>query len=119
MILVWITHPYRMASVDAVLSWMQSTYPLYFAQNVITTGLLAFKIWVQHRASVANGVADVSSKPRLIQVLRIVIESAAIYTCQLLLLVIFCPMKHSARFIVESAIIPSIGETNVDSVDCN
>lgn len=108
MLLVWFTH-FGMASGEAILSWMATIYPLVFAQNIITTGLIGFKIWTQHRSSTANGVIDASSRLSLMRILRIIIESAAIYTFQLLVLLILYPMQHNAQFIVQSAVIPSIG----------
>ncbi|KAF5354060.1 hypothetical protein D9756_007119 [Leucocoprinus leucothites] len=108
MLLIWFTH-LGMAPGEAILSWMGTIYPLVFAQNVITTGLIAFKIWSQHRSSTANGAIDASSRLSLIHVLRIIIESAAIYTFQLLVLLILYPMQHNAQFILQSAVIPSIG----------
>ncbi|XP_006455987.1 hypothetical protein AGABI2DRAFT_195264 [Agaricus bisporus var. bisporus H97] len=108
MLLVWFTH-FGMASFDTVMSWMATIYPLVFAQNIITTGLIAFKIWTQHRISTASGVIDTSTRLSLINILRIFIESAAIYTFQIMVLLILYPMKHNAQFIVQSAVIPSIG----------
>lgn len=90
---------------------MGTVYPSVFAQNVITTGLIAFKIWSQHRSSASNGVIDASSRLSLIRILRIIVESAAIYTVQLLILLILYPLQSAAQFIVQSAIIPSIGKT--------
>ncbi|KAF9450849.1 hypothetical protein P691DRAFT_725262 [Macrolepiota fuliginosa MF-IS2] len=108
MLLVWFTH-FGMASPNAVLSWMATIYPLVFVQNIITTGLIGFKIWTQHRSSTANGVIDTSSRLSLVRIFRIVVESAAIYTFQILVLLILYPMQHNAQFIVQSAVIPSIG----------
>jgi hypothetical protein len=112
MLLVWFTH-FGMAGFDTVLSWMSTIYPLVFAQNIITTGLIAFKIWTQHRISTANGVIDTSTRLSLINVLRILIESAAIYTFQVLVLLILYPMENNAQYIVQSAVIPSIGKTMI------
>jgi hypothetical protein len=108
MLLVWFTH-FGMASGTAILSWMATIYPLVFAQNVITTGLIAFKLWTQHRISTANGVVDTSSRLSLMHILRIIVESAAIYSIQILVLLILYPFHHNAQFIVQSAVIPSIG----------
>jgi hypothetical protein len=51
-----------------------------------------------------------SSKISLIGILRIIIESAAIYPFQLLLLLILYPLRHHALHIIEDAIVPSVGE---------
>ncbi len=98
-----------MVSPRTYFSWLAAVYPLVLSQNVITTGLLGFKMWTQHRISVTNGVVDASSKLRLGQVFRIVTESAAIYTIQVLVLVILSPLGHYGQFIIQSALVPSIG----------
>ena len=88
---------------------MATIYPFAFAQNTITTGMIAFKIWRQHRSSTELGVLN-HSPLDLIGVMRIVIESAMIYTFQLLILIILFPVHHNAQLIVQCAIVPSIGE---------
>jgi hypothetical protein len=108
LLLVWFTHP-GMVDLDVLLKWMGTIYPIIFAQNVITTGLIALRIWKQHRNSSRSGAIDASSKINLISILRIIIESAAIYTLQLLVLLILYPMHHNAQIIVQYAIVPSIG----------
>jgi len=108
LLLVWFTHP-NLTSFTTIQPWMGTVYPSVFGQNVITTGLIAFKIWSQHRSSAANGVIDASTGLSLIRILRIIVESAAIYTVQLLILLILYPLQSAAQFIVQSAIIPSIG----------
>lgn len=71
--------------------------------------MIAFKIWRQHRRSVDSGVISHSSLD-LLTVMRIIIESAMIYTLQLLILIILFPLHSLAQLIVQNAVIPSIGE---------
>ncbi|KAJ3506656.1 hypothetical protein NLJ89_g6752 [Agrocybe chaxingu] len=106
-LLYWFIHPH-VVSHNTVLAWIGTVYPVAFAQNTITTGMIAFKIWKQHRASRTMGVVN-SSSLDLLSVLRIIIESAMIYTIQLLVLIILFPLHHNAQFIVQDAVIPSIG----------
>ncbi|KAH9476022.1 hypothetical protein JR316_0011591 [Psilocybe cubensis] len=54
------------------------------------------------------GVAS-NSPLDLLGVVRIIIESAMIYTFQLLILIILFPLHHNAQLIVQSAVIPSMG----------
>ncbi|KAF8154741.1 hypothetical protein B0H34DRAFT_535864 [Crassisporium funariophilum] len=103
----WFTHP-GSQSPQEVMSWLGTVYPFAFAQNTITTGMIAFKIWRQHRASVTLGVAQ-HSPLDLLGIMRIIVESAMIYTFELLVLIILYPLGSNAQFIVQSAVIPSIG----------
>jgi len=89
--------------------WMVTVYPISFAQNTITTGLIAFKIWQQHRISSSAGAQNASSIT-LPKVLMIVIESAMIYTLQQLALIILYFLGSNGQYIVCGAIAPSIGE---------
>lgn len=112
MCLFWLTHFGRVtAHVTEV--WMAPIYPLVLAQNVITTGLITLKIWTQYRISVTNNVVDTSSRLRLGGILRIIIESAAIYTIQMLILVIVTPLRCNVHHIVQMATVPSIGTSVV------
>ncbi|KDR70199.1 hypothetical protein GALMADRAFT_255064 [Galerina marginata CBS 339.88] len=107
-IIFWFMHPFN---VDPIIGFaaLDSIYPMAFAQNVITTSLIALKIWKQYRASSASGVVDRSSRLSLIQILRIVVESAMIYTLQIFVLIILYFRFDPSQIIVQSAIIPSIG----------
>ncbi|KAF9004534.1 hypothetical protein BDQ17DRAFT_1304591 [Cyathus striatus] len=104
----WYTHP-GAATTSQEIPWLNTIYPFAFVQNVMTTGMIALKIWRQHRASNAFGVVDITSRLSLINIMRVVVESAMIYTVQLLILIILYPLHHNAQFIVQSAVVPSIG----------
>jgi len=108
MIFFWFTHP-ETVHLDTMLHWLSTIYPFAFAQNVMTTGMITFKIWKQHRQSSASGVVNVSSRLNLINIMRIIIESAMVYTVQLFILIILLPLKSNAQYIVQSAVVPSIG----------
>ena len=84
-----------------------TVYPMNFVQNTLTTGLIAFKIWRQHRQSVAAGVRPFGSS--LIGVMRVVIESALLYTLELLFLIILSCRESYGQFVVRAAAVPSIG----------
>jgi len=104
----WFTHPF---SVDPITAFalLDCVYPLAFVQNVMTTSLIAWKIWTQYRVSSASGVVDRSSRLSLIQILRIVVESAMIYPLQLLVLIILYFRFDTSQVIFQSAVVPSIG----------
>ncbi|KAJ2933413.1 hypothetical protein H1R20_g3657, partial [Candolleomyces eurysporus] len=88
----------------------RTIFPLNVAQNVITTGLIAYRIWKQHRRSQQVGVQMVSSSLTLYTVLRIIIESAFIYTFEQVLMIILYFTTHPAIVIVQHASIPSTGK---------
>ena len=89
---------------------MNTIYSLAFVQNSITTSLIAYRIWSQDRRSVAAGISSGGSKSSLIPVIRIVVESAAIYLLELLVLIILYALKHNAQFILQEAVVPTVGE---------
>ncbi|KAF5327912.1 hypothetical protein D9619_004021 [Psilocybe cf. subviscida] len=88
-----------------------SAYPLAFAQNFMTTSLIILKIVLQHRESKKAGILMLGSKLSLIRIVRIVIESAGIYTIQLLVLVILYFRSDTFQWVIQQAIVPSIGIT--------
>jgi hypothetical protein len=87
------------------------TYPLNFAQNVLTTSFIAYRIYTQYRVSRAAN-AGISNKLNFVAIMRIIVESALIYTVQVLLLIIFWYTGSPALVIVQHAITPSIGESS-------
>ncbi|KAF9559966.1 hypothetical protein CPC08DRAFT_497340 [Agrocybe pediades] len=107
--LYWFTHP-SLAPVSAIIPLLDCIYPLAFAQNFITTVFIALKIWAQHRMSKSSGVVDRSSRLSLMRILRIVVESAMVYTVQLLILIILqFSNTNSFQVVFQAAIIPSTG----------
>ncbi|KAH9479867.1 hypothetical protein JR316_0008463 [Psilocybe cubensis] len=108
-VLWWFTHLTAVVNEAASFGLVRSIYPLALAQNVITTGLIAYKIYHQHRASSAHGIVDRSSKLTLYRILRIMVESAMVYTVQLFILMILYFAKSNAQVILQYAIVPSIG----------
>ncbi|KAF5327635.1 hypothetical protein D9619_004324 [Psilocybe cf. subviscida] len=111
-VMYWLRHPFILgfAQINRLRSVI---YPLAFAQNVMTTSLIILKILLQHRVSKKTGTVDVGSKLSLMRVVRIVIESAAIYTVQILVLVIVSSRRDNFQYVVQSAVTPSIGITFV------
>ena len=106
--LLWFSHPLDFGKKSEIMS-LNAIYPLSLAQNVITTGLITLKIWTQHRQSSASGVVDRSSRLSLIKIIRIIIESAMVYTIQLCILIVLYFLNDTFQYIVQAAIVPSIG----------
>lgn len=86
-----------------------------FAQNVLTTGLIIYKIVKQHRASRAAGlvVVSTSNSMSLLSVAKIIVESALPYTLTLLMVIVLSFLGHPLLFVARSALIPCIGECSV------
>ncbi|KJA22528.1 hypothetical protein HYPSUDRAFT_202098 [Hypholoma sublateritium FD-334 SS-4] len=106
--LIWFSHPLDFGKKSEIMS-LNAIYPLSLAQNVITTGLITLKLWSQHRQSSASGVIDRSSRLSLIKIIRIIIESAMVYTIQLCILIVLYFLNDTFQYIVQAAIVPSIG----------
>lgn len=84
------------------------TFPLNFSQSTLTTGLIAYRIWKQHRMSQQAGV-HASASLDLFTVMRIIIESALIYTLQQFMMIILYFTGHPSIVIVQHASVPSTG----------
>lgn len=107
--LVWFQHPFSF-NIKSEIRAFNAVYPLNLIQNVLTTGLIIVKIWMQYRRSSAMRVIDRSSRLNLIKIIRIVIESAMIYTIQLLVLITLYFRGDNFENIMGFAIVPSTGE---------
>ena len=90
---------------------VQLTYPLNIIQAVLTTGLIAHRIYSQHRQSARAGIRskDIVGTVSLMLVLRIIVGRAAIYTIEQLLLCILWAVGNKAVIIVQHAMVPTIG----------
>lgn len=111
----WFQHPLSLP-FQTVRPFLDFVYPGHLAQNLLTTGLIAHKIWRQHLLSKASGLrmlgassSSSSDNLTLLSVVRLVVESAMIYTIQLTILVVLYFMRHPAMVILQAAIVPSIG----------
>ncbi|KDQ28144.1 hypothetical protein PLEOSDRAFT_157989 [Pleurotus ostreatus PC15] len=92
-----------------LVHWMNTIYALAFVQNVMTTGLIAWRIWRQEKESVNVGIHSADSRSSLLPIVRIIIESAMIYVVELLVLIILYALKHNAQFVVQEAVVPTVG----------
>ncbi len=90
---------------------MNTIYATAFVQNFMTTSLIAYRIWRQDRASAIAGVhSQGSGTSSLIPIVRILVESAALYMMQLIILIILYARNHNAQFIIQESLVPTIGE---------
>ncbi|KAF9459782.1 hypothetical protein BDZ94DRAFT_986516 [Collybia nuda] len=106
-IMFWFAHPPNV-SMPLLIAWIDSIYVVNLVQNMLTTGLIVFKILRQHHLSSTAGARCIGSL-RLTHIVRILIESALVYTIQLIILIVLHLRRHNAQFIVQYAIIPTIG----------
>ncbi|KAH6885058.1 hypothetical protein BKA70DRAFT_1574536 [Coprinopsis sp. MPI-PUGE-AT-0042] len=80
----------------------------YLLQTTLTTSLIAWKIWSQSRRNTIVGLAPLHV-PRLLSIMRIIVESAVIYTMGMLVMLVLLALDHPARIAVHSCMIPITG----------
>ena len=95
-------------SWSQVVIFLNLIYPVNLAQNILTTGLIAVKIWRQHLVSRASGLY-LASNWNLLTILRIIVESALVYTVQQVVLCVLYFLRHPAQVIIHATLVPSIG----------
>jgi hypothetical protein len=90
--------------------FLNVVFPINLVQNIMTTGLIAYKIWSQYRESRESGLT-VPSGLNLLRIVRIIVESALIYTVEMFALIILFYKAHAGIVVVQYILPPSIGET--------
>lgn len=86
------------------------TYPLNTFQNVLTTGLIAFRLHRDYKKSTRAGFNSAQSRFGYIAVMRIIVESALVYTVLQVVMTILWSIDHPSIVIVQHMIPPSIGK---------
>ncbi|KII86505.1 hypothetical protein PLICRDRAFT_44102 [Plicaturopsis crispa FD-325 SS-3] len=89
----------------SLVHWMNTIYAVAFVQNTMTTGLIAWRIWMQGKASRGNTNASFSLTP----IIRILVESAAVYDMELLILIVLYAVGNNGQYIMQEASVPSVG----------
>jgi len=86
-------------------------FPMSMINSMLTTGLISLRIWMQHRRM--NAATGKSGTPggqtSLFLVLRIVIESAMIWTAHMIIICVMFYTEHQAVIIVKHSALPSAG----------
>ncbi|RXW19539.1 hypothetical protein EST38_g6314 [Candolleomyces aberdarensis] len=103
----WFKHPEDF-DPNVIKHIFNMVFPLNLAQNVITTSLIAAKIYMQHRASQRSGL-QLSSAINLITIIRIIVESAMIYTVLTIIIIILLFTVNPAVAIPQQCLAPVIG----------
>uniref|UniRef100_A0A8H7XMF4 Uncharacterized protein n=1 Tax=Psilocybe cubensis TaxID=181762 RepID=A0A8H7XMF4_PSICU len=63
--------------------------------------------------STSHGIVDRSSKLSLLHILRIIIESAMLYTIQWIVLMILYYSNNNGKVIVQNAIVPTVAKSDL------
>lgn len=90
----------------SLVHWMNTIYALAFVQNTLTTGLIAYRIYAQDRLS--KGLVA-SSQVGLVELIRIMVESAGVYVLNVLILIILYAVNSNGQYIAQDAIVPVCG----------
>ncbi|KAF9270697.1 hypothetical protein L218DRAFT_51479 [Marasmius fiardii PR-910] len=93
----------------ALVHWMNTIYATAFAQNGLTSSLIAYRIWKQEKNAWRAGIRAQGSGSSLIPVARIVVESAAGYMALLLCLIVLYALNHNGQFVMQEASPPAVG----------
>ncbi|THU96034.1 hypothetical protein K435DRAFT_966118 [Dendrothele bispora CBS 962.96] len=92
---------------ESINQWLKTFFSVTVVLNIITTSLLAYRIWRTDQASAPFRTGQGLLRPFL----QILIESASLQlTVQLLLLILYC-VNDTALFIVHDASVPIVGIT--------
>ncbi|KAF8181194.1 hypothetical protein K438DRAFT_1976291 [Mycena galopus ATCC 62051] len=88
-------------------AWIDVFYSMAVAQNIITTSLIAFRLWTVERQSkrirIGGGV--------FLPIMRILIESAALYLFVEILLLSMYSVGYNVQFILLETVTPIVGIT--------
>ncbi|KAG5220570.1 vacuolar triacylglycerol lipase [Salix suchowensis] len=98
--------PTQSVFTNRLNSWIQAFYSIAVVQNVITTGLMAFRIW---RTSMKS--AKYKTENALLPIVRILIESAALQLLVEILLLALYSRSVNAQYILLELVTPTVGIT--------
>ncbi|KAF6763893.1 hypothetical protein DFP72DRAFT_1163798 [Ephemerocybe angulata] len=87
---------------------IKATLPTNLCINALTTGLIVYRIWGTHKESRQAGLVAMSGMDSF-TVMRIIIESAAIYTFGTFVSIVLFLMNHPSIEIMHQALVPSVG----------
>lgn len=108
LILVVFKHPTAM-TVAQYKPLFDMTYPVNLSQNLLTTSLIVYKLWSQHRLSRAAGLGTGESGSGIVAIIRIIVESAMIFAFQHMMLMILYLANSPVQYVFHGTLVPSIG----------
>jgi hypothetical protein len=86
-------------------NWITTFYSIAVAQNISTTGLMAWRLWQGERNSARYRMG---SRGSLMPVLRILVESAALYLFVEILLLSLYAVDCNAQYILLECVTPIV-----------
>ncbi|KAJ6486464.1 hypothetical protein C8R47DRAFT_524041 [Mycena vitilis] len=92
---------------EALDAWIKAFFSIAVAQNIITTCLMAYRIAALDRQSSSYRIG----RGHLIPMLRILVESAALYLTAEIILLLLYVSHNNAQFILLEVITPIVGIT--------
>jgi len=85
-------------------SWIRSFFSVVVALNIITTGLMGYRLWSTHQKSSRYN----TEKSKIISVLRIFLESAALQLVTQIILLILYSMHNNAQNLLLQSSVPIV-----------
>ena len=84
-------------------NWILTFYSVAVVQNIMTTGLMSYRIWSSHRNSVAHATGT-----GLLPIVRILIESAALQLIAEIILLALYSRDINAQYILLECVTPIV-----------
>ncbi|KAJ7152032.1 hypothetical protein C8R46DRAFT_1357633 [Mycena filopes] len=100
---------YRTIFAPAVWGWIVAFYALGLAQNTITTGLMAFRLWLVGRRSQAYVYN--AGRCQFYSTILLLVESAALYFVMQLVVFVALLLQSNVELVLLGSIPPVIGIT--------
>ncbi|KAJ6589399.1 hypothetical protein B0H19DRAFT_236597 [Mycena capillaripes] len=88
-------------------NWITTFYSVAVTQNIITTGLMSWRLWLGERRGAAYRLSSSTFMP----ILRILVESAALYLFVEILLLSLYSVNYNAQYILLECVTPIVGFT--------
>lgn len=89
------------------LEWAAAFFALTIVTNLLSSGLLAYRIWKIER----NVSAVRSKKSAMMPIVRILIDAAALYTVVLFILLVCFICSNNGEFVIADMLVPTISIT--------
>jgi hypothetical protein len=86
-----------------LLDWITAFYSIAVTQNIITTGLMALRLWQVEKQSARYRLGG----GNFIPVMKILVESAALYLLIEILLLALYTVDHNAQYILLECVTPT------------
>ncbi|KAJ6589485.1 hypothetical protein B0H19DRAFT_1103938 [Mycena capillaripes] len=88
-------------------NWITTFYSVAVTQNIMTTGLMSWRLWLGERRAAAYRVGSSTFMP----ILLILVESAALYLFVEIILLSLYSVNYNAQYILLECVTPVVGFT--------